>query len=619
MTKSQKHAVAQGLFGVSDTIDSREQVGFEDFDQTGVTKANDAELEAMEQFERVWKMPDEDYEDDNEVSHGGISSSAFPNGLDSTSTFDADGVANADEEATPTAAATGVFLVSRDSSRTRDMTTLSTSEALPASPDSKGIFVYEDRESKDLSTPMSKPSSSREEDPSRIEWFLNSCGDSEDESEGDPEKIMEITNRSLAMAATDGVEGSNSRDGRHQVVATASNRARVTNQLYEHEANVEVASMQDDFTSESESESSEVMFKRKDEKELKSMIRHDDLSALEEKANQLAESLKMKLMNSQLASLSGESESMWSGSKDKGTTPRGLNDLDISKITQEDADTTRSFVVMSDSILVESPARNMIGNGYHSNSRNCSTHGYLGEDQRQPPQRIYYSNDGDSSSSRRRRAGESSAANFAMREGNESPSSSSPTGSITQNAGEPSEGDRRMPNTRNYGERYGRFPGVEPGEAGYDSQGKSQSKTLPAPKTLQFRTDESFNDRQKESSVNKSFSIADWSAVGNTASILQDWSDSHSASSYADSYAESCSSLEATTRASALDTPLANEIDKLVANLDWDGVKTAASKFETSAGEGTPNLSIQEKRRKKRELEAWRTSISRSFSKDPED
>ena len=180
LTASQKYAVTQGLFGVAtSTIDSREDRttnAFAAFDQTGATKANDAELEAMEQFERVWKMPDEDFEDENlEASHGQLSSTAMPNGLDSMSTVDPDGHAmmkRGKDGAAMDSAIRGVTF-SQDCSTTRETSTLSANGALLASPDSKGVSVYEDQESKEAST----------EDPSRIEWFLNSCDDT---SSGSP-------------------------------------------------------------------------------------------------------------------------------------------------------------------------------------------------------------------------------------------------------------------------------------------------------------------------------------------------------------------------------------------------------------------------------------------------
>jgi hypothetical protein len=67
-----------------------------------------------------------------------------------------------------------------------------------------------------------------------------------------------------------------------------------------------------------------------------------------------------------------------------------------------------------------------------------------------------------------------------------------------------------------------------------------------------------------------------------------------------------------------LDTPLANELDKLVSKLDWDGVKVAAEKFETSIDDQVNLSAIEEKRKKKRELELWRASISKSLTKAPD-
>jgi hypothetical protein len=105
--------------------------------------------------------------------------------------------------------------------------------------------------------------------------------------------------------------------------------------------------------------------------------------------------------------------------------------------------------------------------------------------------------------------------------------------------------------------------------------------------------------------------------------VLAD-SDSQSNSSYSESYNDSVSSLEATTRASALDTPLANELDKLVGKMDWDGVKVAAEHYETSRDKNLSAIeeksnpsTIEEKRRKKRELEALKTSLTKGFTKTP--
>jgi hypothetical protein len=118
--------------------------------------------------------------------------------------------------------------------------------------------------------------------------------------------------------------------------------------------------------------------------------------------------------------------------------------------------------------------------------------------------------------------------------------------------------------------------------------------------------------------TSSSFVMGDWSAVGGTASILADWSDSQSCSSRTDTL--SVSSMDATRQASALDTPFANELDMLVGSLDWDGVRLAAEKFESTEEEETPCEEkplgvLEEKRRRKREIEAWRQSITKLISK----
>lgn len=130
------------------------------------------------------------------------------------------------------------------------------------------------------------------------------------------------------------------------------------------------------------------------------------------------------------------------------------------------------------------------------------------------------------------------------------------------------------------------------------------------------------------SNNNISVMIADWSAVGATGALLADLSDSQSTSSHSESYADSFSSMEQPTarishRTSHLDVPLAKEIDQLVAQADFDAVVVAAQKFEVSPiqhaaddDEEVRSKKIAETKRKKRELEAWNISLSRSFEKD---
>lgn len=124
-------------------------------------------------------------------------------------------------------------------------------------------------------------------------------------------------------------------------------------------------------------------------------------------------------------------------------------------------------------------------------------------------------------------------------------------------------------------------------------------------------------DEEKPSNSGGAYIVGDWFARGDVATVLADFSDSSSFSSHTGS-AFSTSSMDATTRASSLDTPFANELDDLVARKDWDGVSLAAQNFESLQGiERTVSgsNSIEEKKRRKRELEAtWKASVSNAFA-----
>ena len=136
-------------------------------------------------------------------------------------------------------------------------------------------------------------------------------------------------------------------------------------------------------------------------------------------------------------------------------------------------------------------------------------------------------------------------------------------------------------------------------------------------------------------SANKPYQISDWMAVGGIAGVLAEASDSQSTSSFASSAPDSTTSMEATTKTSALDLPIANELDRLVIKKDWDGVNLAAEKYESdfsskkaaaSSMSSSAKISsskldetrrkLEATRKKKRELEAWRASLTNSFNKD---
>ncbi|KAL3938784.1 MAG: hypothetical protein SGBAC_006370 [Bacillariaceae sp.] len=119
---------------------------------------------------------------------------------------------------------------------------------------------------------------------------------------------------------------------------------------------------------------------------------------------------------------------------------------------------------------------------------------------------------------------------------------------------------------------------------------------------VSFRTDTQFN--AQETGGPTTYSMGEWSAVGGTGGVLVDMSDTSSYSSN-NSSALSATSMEATMLASPHDTPFAKEIDSLVAKKDWDGLQLAAKSYEPSAANDRESgASIDEKKRRKRELEA---------------
>lgn len=438
----------------------------------------------------------------------------------------------------------------------------------------------------------------------------------------------------------------------------------------------------EDQDSHSGTEGSDVVIRNKDMRELSSMIYDDDLEALMAKTSFLAESLKTKMADSQLVDMSNDdvivgnakprrtitaiSSSFYTdpvdGNDGDGTgTGTGLSQLDISKIgSDEDDDEERQkFVTVSDSILSTSlysrDGNNVIPNRSNDNNINLLS----------PP--INQSDDSNTSSSRSGNnlllfapeAGESSAAiddihgdgvdndndnndvgypslEKPMTKRNDSTSSSVSGHTTNQIAGQPSQGDLQSQvdktstniDATNAGwmqkrqqERQQKSPTKT---NGYTTKSpdlfrnkstviSSSSSTSPSTRST---TDNDNVNLSRSTSLSYSLAGGDWSAVGRTASVLADFSDSQSNSSYADSV----SSLDATTRASALETPLAKEIDSLVAKFDFDGIKAAAKKYEIakqqqlSSSSSPTSAAIEEKRRKKRELEAWRTSISKSYS-----
>jgi hypothetical protein len=121
------------------------------------------------------------------------------------------------------------------------------------------------------------------------------------------------------------------------------------------------------------------------------------------------------------------------------------------------------------------------------------------------------------------------------------------------------------------------------------------------------------------SKKNISYSIADWAAVGLTSGLLADLSDSTSTSSYAESHFDSASDLGDTVRSVDYDVRL---LDPLVVDSDSEAVKTQTGVYDASSMnteeedlEDERHTKIRERKEKKRELEAWKLSLTRSFEK----
>jgi len=148
---------------------------------------------------------------------------------------------------------------------------------------------------------------------------------------------------------------------------------------------------------------------------------------------------------------------------------------------------------------------------------------------------------------------------------------------------------------------------------------KAHSPQDPAKKVgVSFRTDTQFH--VQDSVPNTTYNMGEWSAVGGTGGVLVDMSDASSYNSSANSSTLSTTSMDATMRASALDTPFAKEVDQLVPKKDWDGLQIAAKSYEpgtnTKASARNSEASIEAKKRRKRELEE---SFLRARSKSEND
>lgn len=310
----------------------------------------------------------------------------------------------------------------------------------------------------------------------------------------------------------------------------------------------------------SEPDDPNAVVKKRDLRDLNKMIKLDDFKALETKAELLAQSFKQKLAGTGLISDGTPAKN----TRKESSPPRPLS------VAQEASDHGSSNKIDSVEIfLVESTGESS-----------------------GPPLEIDYPN---RDSSRVNSLDEASV------------------GSSGQKAGEPSRGDgceadNSGTNAPAPGNTTESSKGaLSQGSNGFLSPGDSSRKA-----GVSFKSDTLFKDAGPSS-----YNIGEWSAVGGLNTVLTDFSDTSSFSS-ATSSAFSVSSMEATTRASSLETPFANELDTLVAKKDWDGVQLAAKTYEsTSPQENNQAASIDEIKKKKRELEAsWRHSVSRSYGSE---
>jgi hypothetical protein len=325
----------------------------------------------------------------------------------------------------------------------------------------------------------------------------------------------------------------------------------------------------------------------------------DDLVALEAEALMLAEQFKMT--STFLESVSDLQKSVDESGGEMGMLSIG----DVSKITTSTGDIDNINKTINDSMF-GSPERSV-------NKSTASTE-------------IMYEYDSPIGASAIPSAGEASGAATKVGSWNVE----SIRGRSMQNAGEPS-GYRVSPSEF--------LDQMEAYEDDYDDDDQHHLKPpIPfqyqnprkplingwlAGQRLSLSSSTSTHDSPASHSSQKNipFPIADWSAVGLTGGLLADLSDSASTSSYAESYVDSSSELGDTVRSSDFDVPL---LDQLVADSDFEAVKVAAAgmyddsslvRDDQDDSENDRLAKILENKKKKRELEAWKISLARSFEK----
>jgi hypothetical protein len=333
---------------------------------------------------------------------------------------------------------------------------------------------------------------------------------------------------------------------------------------------------------------------------LNKKIEADDLEALEHEAAALAEQFKNN--STFLESVSDLQES-------SNDNVGGLSHLDISKITTgTDDDEDHNFVVP--------------GSTFGSPFRSVHKSAVSTEDM--------HENSSSTDGATRPSAGESSGGTFASVERN----LDTIEGRSTQNAGEPSGYSRSPPDIQSDAAEI--YHDEESDDDGYNMkppiplQYHSPRKPAVARASSGVKSSVPISPKVQDSPLsqssgkNVSYSIADWAAVGATGGLLADLSDSTSTSGYL-SATDSFSDLGGSSRRNSdVDfNPLSKEIDQMVAVSDFDAIRAAAEAYDASEKEEEDFNSdndrlakIRERKEKKRELEAWRTSLSKSFEKD---
>eukprot|EP00934_Nitzschia_sp_Nitz4_P006880 Nitzschia sp. Nitz4//scaffold183_size43938//16402//20956//NITZ4_007269-RA/size43938-augustus-gene-0.74-mRNA-1//-1//CDS//3329539611//6870//frame0 len=609
--------------------------GLEEYEQTEISQSNDDELFAVQQFQQVWTAPEEDEEEYGDTgrsphvdnAEGSERSTGLARSTRSVGIESAPGISKSDRSLGQSPRASGTASPEPEDPLVRlmrlaeDDSTGNFEHHTPESAEDEGprdplaliAMMGDDDDDEDYGGPPElsadgfvAPVVEDEDSRSGPRDPLEVLGGSDDEDSDDggmpgKESAQDIIARIVALKMALADKGETEEDNKSTNSNPEDPLARIMMMVAEAEAQEEAElagapNVEYLFEGDDDDEADKSIIRKKELRELSTMIKDNDLRELERRAARLAEALKEKLATSNLADLSKETNSSTESENDTGylflakghkdaSAQSGMTGLDISKIS-DDGD--KRFVSMSDSIL-DSPSKYNGTDGAKgrllSPLRNDSSHERVGE----------------------------SSADFNLLHRHSSlasGSSNSDDGPVTQLAGEPSRGEGDA--------RFGVSDNWKKDMVSIDGLPRASEMASPG----NFRRSPTMED----SFQNKSYSISDWVAVGGIAGALMDWSDSQSTSSYADSVQDSVTSFEATTRASALETPIASELDNLVGHMDWDGVALAAKQYETpeksrinsSQAPGTTESglsTLEEKRRKKREIEAWRSSLARSFEK----